>query len=307
MTRITVPEPLQKGDLLGVVAPAGRITNTDNFERGIAVLRDMGFETVFPRELWAGSGYLAGSDGDRVDELHRFAAEPEVKAIIAARGGYGCLRLLPSLDFSHLKRNHKMFVGFSDISILINLIADRCHCATFHGPTVTTLGSADSDSLERFYHCLAGSWYKALAPAELEVLRGGDSCTGRIFGGNLSTLLTLADTSYDIDWTDRIVFLEDINEPLYKVDRMLTQLALSGRLLSVRGLILGDFGGEHDGDQLLKLRYTEAVWSRVLELLDGTSIPVWGNFPVGHCQRNFTLPVGIEVMMDSGTGTLRFR
>jgi len=138
------------------------------------------------------------------------------------------------------------------------------------------------------------------------VLRGNEEARGRLIGGNLSTLLTLLGTSYEPVFDRRILFLEDVGEPLYRIDRMLTQLWLAGKLQQLSGIILGDFSYIQTADTNAKTRHHEAIWNRVLQLTGDTGIPVWGGFPVGHGPENMTLPHGAESVMDSSNGKLCF-
>ena len=301
-----LPPGLARGDVLGIVAPAGQVADRERFARGVAILSEMGFEPRFPRELWPGPGYLADSDHNRARELHEMFADTEVKAVMAARGGYGCLRLLEHVDHVVLEQHPKPLVGFSDITALLNHANRQASLLCFHGPVVTSLGDCTNEALERFYTCLTGNWRSSIAPKKLEVLRGEGQVTGTLAGGNLATLVSLLATPFDYDWRDSIVILEDIGEPLYRLDRLLTQLALSGRLGQASGIILGDFTFDSGQDFLDKVRYTEYVWRRVLELTAASGCPVWGNFPAGHCADNLTLPIGARAVMDSSQGRLHF-
>ncbi len=303
---LVIPPALKKGDVIGIVAPAGQIADRERFTKGIRILRDMGFEPKFPREMWPGAGYLADDDAARVAELHRMVADQEVRGLMAARGGYGCLRLLPSLDFSLLRDEPKIILGFSDISVLLNQLVARSGLLCFHGPVVTSLGGADGAALTRLVCCLKGEWRREIKPEGLEILRSGQA-DGHLLGGNLSSLVTLLGTPFACDWTGAILVLEDVNEPLYRVDRMLTQLALAGKLDGLKGLILGDFAPGAGREHGARLRHAEGIWQRALELTADSGIPVWGNFPAGHCPRNLTLPFGATAVMESGSGVLRLR
>lgn len=305
-TTLIAPPPLKRGDTIGIIAPAGQLADRSRFERGVALLADMGFETRFPRDMWPGTGYLADTDSNRVGELHKTFAAPDIQGVMAARGGYGCIRLLSKADFRIIRENPKMLLGFSDISVLLNLTVQQAGLITFHGPVVTTLCDCTPDALERLHACLTGNWRRTISPAGLEILRGDGQVEGKLVGGNLNTLLSMLGTPYDFSWQGCIVVLEDISEPLYRLDRMLTQLGLSGKITEPAGFILGDFTLDSNQGFLEKNRYTEYVWQRVLDLTAHTGIPVWGNFPAGHCPHNLTLPLGATAVMDCGQGELRF-
>ena len=301
------PAPLQRGDVIGVVAPAGQIPDTRDFETGLSILHEMGYEPRFPRDLWPGTGYLADSDSGRSQELQRLWNDDEVRAIMALRGGYGCLRLAPLLDFNLPAGKAKFLIGFSDITILHTLLFQQTGMISLHGPVLTTLGQCSLGSLERFFACLGGKWQKEItSPRNLEILRGGDEVNGRLIGGNLSSLVSLLGTPYCPDWPDTILFLEEVTEPLYRIDRMLMQLYLAGVFNKINGIILGDFMGNQVPDDLERYRFHEQIWRRILELTAPLALPVWGNFPAGHIPNNLTLPHGAMACMDSYRASLRF-
>ncbi|BHH83115.1 S66 peptidase family protein [Desulforhopalus sp. 52FAK] len=301
-----MPKPLRKGDTLGIIAPAGMLSDESLFYSGVHVLRELGFEVKFPRELWPGAGYLADCDDNRVDELHTLLCDSDVKAIVCMRGGYGCLRILDKIDLGLIAANPKFLVGFSDITVLLNYLYNKIGLVSLHGPTITTLSNASPDSLEKLQSSLLGEWTRTIHDKNIVQLQGTGTVTAPLIGGNLASLTTLLGTQYDLSWSNSIVFLEDINEPVYKVDRMLTQLAAAGKFEKVKGFILGDFSSQKDADSTGALRYKEQVWQRVLELAPNGHIPVWGNFPAGHCSRNITFPLGAEVTMNCSDCDLTF-
>jgi muramoyltetrapeptide carboxypeptidase len=303
---IIAPPPLKHGDTLGIVAPAGQIADRGRFDQGLRILADMGFQTRFPREMWPGTGYLADTDRNRVTELMKMFADSDIHGVIAARGGYGCLRLLEQMDFNAIRENPKPILGFSDISLLLNQTIQQAGVLCFHGPVVTSLCDCTRTALERLHSCLTGNWRRSIAPRNLEILRSGEPARGRLVGGNLNTLMTTLGTRFDFSWRDCILVLEDVNEPVYRLDRMLTQLGLCGKLMEPAGILLGDFTLNSSQQMLEKMRYTEYIWERVLALTAAAGIPVWGNFPTGHCPENLTLPFGARAVMDSANGELQF-
>lgn len=303
---IIAPPPLKHGDTIGIIAPGGQITDRERFDQGLRILADMGFQTRFPREMWPGTGYLADTDRNRVNELHKVFADSDIQGVMAARGGYGCLRLLEQADFNTIRKNPKLLVGFSDICLLLNQTVQQAGVLSFHGPVVTSLCDCTRNALERLYSCLTGNWRRAIAPRNLEILRSAEQARGRLIGGNLNTLMTTMGTIFDFSWRNCILVLEDVNEPVYKLDRMLTQLGLSGKLSEPAGIILGDFTLSSNQQMLEKIRYTEYIWERVLGLTATAGIPVWGNFPTGHCPENLTLPFGATAVMDCDSGELQF-
>ncbi|MCP4339268.1 MAG: LD-carboxypeptidase [Desulfobulbaceae bacterium] len=301
------PTPLKKGDTIGIIAPAGQLQDKTRFMRGIGILHEMGFQVKFPRDLWPGPAYLADSDDNRGHELNRLFRDEEIKGLVSMRGGYGCLRILDKIDISSVRGNPKILVGFSDITILQNYLYEQTGLVSFHGPVVTSLSMATDDTLAHFYSCLTRTKPPNIQPKQIEVLRSGPDISAPLLGGNLASLVSLLGTCYDFPWDNKIIFLEDINEPPYKIDRMLTQLKLAGKLDSVAGLILGDFSTSTGLNETEKLRYRESVWERVLQVSPNNSMPIWGNFPSGHCPCNLTFPLGAVAEMNRGKTSLIFR
>lgn len=301
-----LPKPLKKGDCIGIIAPAGQIQETALLEQGLIILKEMGFEVKLPRNLWPGKGYLADTDSNRVTELHKMWLDDEVSALLALRGGYGCLRLLPLLDYKELRQHPKPLIGFSDLTILQNVLHDTCGFISFHGPMLTTLPSCTPESLERFHASLTGKWDKELSSTSIEILRGGDLITGELKGGNLTSLISLFGTPFQPDFTNSILFLEDVGEPLYKLDRMFSQLSQSNILAQPSAIFLGDFAPSREMDTFESIRFHEEIWKRVLELTENTKTIVWGNFPIGHGPHNLTIPHGSLAKADSCQATLSF-
>ncbi len=307
MNSNSFPQTLRRGDCIGIIAPAGQVRDKEKLAKGISILKEMGFEVRLPRNLWPGSGYLADTDSNRAIEFHKMWADPEISALLALRGGFGCLRLLDFLDSVELKKTSKLLIGFSDITILHTALYQINQMITLHGPMLTTLSTTSRDSLEQFYACLTGKRYAPVSSPHVEILRGGSQVQGRLSGGNLSSLTSILSTPLDLDWKDTILFLEDVGEPLYRLDRMLTQLAHCGKLQQPAGIILGDFSTTREQDPLEKIRFHEEIWTRVLELTERAAMPVWGNFPVGHGADNLTLPHGADAVLDSSETLLSFR
>ena len=299
--RPILPPRLRRGDTIGLVCPAGPVREVARLQAGIRLIVDQGFAVKLSGPVEPREGYLADTDEQRAAHLHRLWADEEVRAILAVRGGYGCLRLAGLLDWELLARTPKWLIGFSDVTLLLNTLFHRCGLVSVHGPVATSLAKSDARSQASLFTLLTGTVEERIRPRGVEVLRGG---TGRgvLVGGNLTTLVHLLGTPWDHSWDGCILLLEDTNEPLYRLDRMLTQLALAGRFERLAGLILGDFDLAGT-DSLAGLRLREAVWARVLELV-GPGFPVWAEFPSGHRTANLALPMGMEAVMDEGV--LRF-
>ncbi|MCX5864239.1 MAG: LD-carboxypeptidase [Deltaproteobacteria bacterium] len=291
-----LPAPLKKGETIGIIAPAGPVRNEGDFRAGLKILTELGFKTRHRNDILRHNDYLAGTDQQRLAELHELWRDPEVKAILAVRGGYGCLRLLPDLDLALIREQPKILIGFSDLTVLLSTIQQKTGLITFHGPMLTTLARSDRDSQDAFFDLLTGRPRPESKIKGLEILKGGQA-SGRLLPGNLTSLVHLLGTPFEPDWRDTILVLEDIGEAPYRIDRLLTHLWAAGKLEQIAGLVLGDF--DQCGER-------EAIWQRVLDLLAHRTIPIWANFPCGHGSRNLILPVGAEVQLDSSAGRLVF-
>lgn len=298
------PPPLKKGDTIGLIAPAGPLQNKDGFVAGVKLLREAGFEVKFSPglELSTGGGYLAGTDRERVDEFHKFWADPEVKALVAVRGGYGSLRIAEALDMNLIRRQPKILVGFSDISVLLTTIFKKTGLVTFHGPVLTSLIKNDRESIQLFFETITGRFPSKIKTKGIEILKAGQA-KGRLVGGNLTSLVHLLASPHELSWDNAILFIEDVGEAPYRIDRMLTHLYQAKRLDNLAGLLLGSFRMDMEQNNSDENGY-DAIWNRVLELFSEKNIPVWGKFPVGHGLQNYTLPLGIEAEMDSSSGSL---
>jgi len=296
--QIILPGKLSPGDTIGIVAPSGVVRDTEAFEKGIKILQQLGFSVKFPRKLWPGNYFLADSDQNRIDEFHHIWFDEEVDAVMSARGGYGCLRIAGSIDFEALNSTPKLFIGFSDITLLHNCIQNRSGLATLHGPVVTSLHKLTKESLNQFRRRLVESVETWCYEGQVEKLRGDRDVYGITAGGNLSTIISTIGTPHQPDWDNKVVFLEDTSEHSYKVDKMLTQLHLCGLLNNAAALILGDFSNGLGLDRNSAMGHHEYIWNRTLELVPETTT-VWADFPMGHGEKNVAVPMGINVVLTS--------
>jgi muramoyltetrapeptide carboxypeptidase len=293
---------IQKGDTIGLVAPAGPIINKDNFTSGLRILEKNGFRVKYNPALLNARGYLAGSDEERAIEFNKLWSEPEIKALVAARGGYGCMRMLDLIDMTLIRKNPKILIGFSDLTVLLAAIYKKTRLVTYHGPVVTTLASINKQSQTSFFNILQGKVPALIKSPSIKILKKG-TAKGILLGGNLTTLAHMIGTPYEFAWDNAILFMEDIGETPYRLDRFLTHLDRANRLQKIQGLILGSFS---DDNRKKNRAMQRAVHKRVAELLQETDIPIWANFPVGHANQNLTLPFGAEVEMDSSNNMLKF-
>ncbi len=292
---ITTPAPLKKGDTIGIIAPAGNIHDVRKMENGIRILQKMGFKIKCSANFWPGKDYLADTDIKRAKEFLAMWYDPEVKALLAVRGGFGSLRLISVLEKYKLKdrKKAKHIIGFSDITALHYYFFGKYNISTLHGPVLTSLEDLSKASLKRFYLAMTDKTPAPVVHPHIKVLKAGKRKQGRLIGGNLSTVVSLLGTRFDLKSKNRMLFLEDINEPAYKIDRMMTQLSLGGKLNHISGLLLGDFTGDMDGDRKKKLE--KKIWGRVLEICENYSFPIVGRFPSGHCRDNYPLHFGRTV------------
>ena len=251
---------LPPGGMIGVIAPAGPAV--DRVDQGTAWLAERGYRSrVFPAcrvPAPVDAPYLAGDDATRLSDLHAAFADPEVDAILCLRGGYGSMRLLQHIDFDLLRAHPKPFVGYSDITALHLAINRYAGWVSFHGPMLTSdlAAGKQEPTASALFAMLEGRAGRGMAltqPADypLTTLHGG-SAAGRLTGGNLSMICATLDTPYEIETRDTILFIEDVSEAPYRIDRMLTQLHLAGKLKEVRGVLLGEFTdiGADSGEQL---------------------------------------------------------
>ena len=255
-------------------------------ECGCAYLRELGYqpiyrETIFDREL-----YFAGSVQRRLDELHEAFADPAVRGVLCARGGYGCNHLLPRLDFELIRRNPKVFIGLSDITTLLTAIYDRTGLVTFHGPMAAAQFSQRAVSLKSWHCAMTGRVPYAL---RAEALVGGEA-EGVLYGGCLSLLVQSMGTPWEIRTEGTILFLEDVNEPAYRIDRMLMHLKLAGKLDQVRGIVFGD--------SLVKADDPIAAATVVRSVIGDLGVPVAMGLQSGHIYPSSTLPIGVRARLD---------
>lgn len=319
-----LPPPVRPGDVIGVAALSGRIDG-ERLERGVAALEDLGYRVRRAANLDCRCGMFAGTDAQRLDGFHDLAADPEVAAIVFARGGHGLLRLLPDLDWDLLARRPRAYVGYSDLTPFLLQVVQRLGLVAFHGPMVAAdfARGLAADEVSSFRRALAGDWPQELALSWVSSREsGGEVREGPLLGGCLSLLVALLGTPYEVDLRRAILFLEDLNEPPYRFDRMLTHLRLSGNLTDLNAVIAGHLVG--DGQRIAKGRehadvepngavapeaHPDAV--RLRELLGNLASRydwpwAWG-LSAGHARPNQTLPLGMWARLDPATTTLWLR
>lgn len=281
------PTALGFGDTIGIAAPSGAF-DEERFQKGLAVIEAMGFCVCIPDGTYAAQRYLAGTDEHRAAMFNSLFADTHVKAVVCARGGFGALRMAPLLDMALIGRNPKIFVGFSDISVLLSALGEKAGLVTFHGPVVTSLANADDATVASLAAALT-----AVDPLHLDLPDGltlvPGVAQGPVRGGNLAALCQMIGTPWQPKFDGCLLFLEETNEPAYRIDRMLTQMRLAGCLKGVAGVALGGFDRCGPVDLIF-----EIVQEHVAE-----GVPILAGFPVGHGRANQTLPMGIWATLDA--------
>ena len=305
------PRRLQPGDTIALINPSGAIYEREPYVVATESLQAMGFKVREAPNLRARYGHFAGTDAQRASDVNAMFADPSVHGILAMTGGSGGNRILPLLDYAAIRRAPKFLGGFSDITALINAVHAKTGLVTFHCPVASSEWNAFSvehwrgtvvdaramllsNPLDKDEHIVAKT-------GRITTLRGG-SARGPLLGGNLAVLTSMAGSPYWPAFDGAILFLEDINEYIYRVDRMLSTLMLSGVLQRVAGVVLGAFTKCEPGDGYGTLTLDE-VFDDYFKPLN---VPVYSGAQFGHVKRKFTLPVGLEVEMDANAGTVRY-
>ena len=290
------PPRLLRGDLVGVISPAGPVNETE-LEQGLGMLEEAGLFVRLGPHVYARTGYTAGDDSVRLGDLNAMLEDKEIKAIICARGGYGSLRLLDKIRYDLLIDSPKIIVGYSDITALLMAVHAKTNMVTFHGSMVRTLALSEKGNWQSLLRLLTADGAVSMDISRSSILVPGRAA-GPLMGGNLSMLCHLLGTDFLPSLKGCILFVEDINEPLYRLDRMLTHLSLAHVLDGISGLIAGQFEGCADNfeiNQLLKDAASEI------------GIPVVAGFPTGHGEENIALPIGMWAELDTGAMTLTIK
>lgn len=291
---------LGTGARVALVAPAGPLAD-GAVDRALSRVADLGWEPVPGKYVRGRRGFLAGTDAERLHDLNAALTAPDIDGIWCLRGGYGTMRILDRIEWSALSRRPRPLIGFSDNTAL-HLAANRAGIVSFHGPhpAAETLTEFSAEVLKRMVS-------DPSAAGPLPFPAGGSARTvvpgvaeGRLLGGNLSILAALCGTPYSPDAAGAIVFIEEVGEPGYRVDRLLSQLRMAGALTGVAGIAVGAFTENPDDGTPGLPSVTEILIDR----LDGLGVPIASGFPFGHVDDNWTLPVGARARLDATAGTL---
>jgi muramoyltetrapeptide carboxypeptidase len=287
------PPPVEPGETIALGAPASCVARPA-WESGIRILEDWGFRVKCGPEVFQARAWGGPTDRRLAQRFQELWLDPEVKAVLGVRGGYGSLKLLPHLDPALLRASPKRLVGFSDLTNLLWDLHHRLGLVTFHGPTVAQLPDLTPAARQSLFDWLTAPGPRATVFRDLTVLLPG-AASGPLAGGNLTTLCHLVGTPFAPQLEGYLLFLEDHNEALYRLDRMLHHLLLAGVLAGVKGVVLGAFTGCGSAEGLRE------VFAAALEPL---KVPVLAGLPVGHQPDNHTLPLGAVARLDSGQASL---
>jgi muramoyltetrapeptide carboxypeptidase len=302
------PPRLVPGSRIALIAPAGPLLERDDLTRAEALCRALGYEPVLGKNAYHQYGYLAGTDDERLSDLNQALQDPALGAVWCIRGGYGVTRLLERVDFGAVAHRPKPIIGFSDISALLNAVTRAAGVVTFHGPVARA--SMPAFSREHFERVLTSAEAPGrlgrlpqpadvLTPREHRIvtLRGG-TAEGPLAGGNLTLLQCLIGTPWFPDLTGAILFLEDVGEHLYRVDRALAHLRTIGALQRLAGIVVGRF------TELIRAGRDGALgFDQILTSYFGPlAIPVAYGFPIGHIDAQWTLPLGVRARLDADAG-----
>ncbi len=306
------PKSLQPNDMIGVIAPGTAVSDPDDIRQAQEAIEYFGLKMKLGEYVLKGNGYKSRTVEERLIDLHNMFKNPEIKAVITIRGGYGSPQLLDGIDYKLIKDNPKIFLGYSDITAMLIAISKLSNLVTFHGPVL----------LSAFSNYTISNFKKALFQKEpigittnskdmntfrevfpIRTVKGGKA-SGQLVGGNLSMICNTLGTPYEIDTKNKLLFIEDVGEQPYRIDRMLTQLRLAGKLQSAKGIIVGYCKG-CDYDVLQPSRIWDYSLGEIVDnLLGNIGIPVIYGLTIGHTSNQLTLPIGVNAELDADAKTL---
>jgi len=285
---IKIPPYLKKGDTIGITCPAGYMA-AEKADTCISTLQSWGFEVMVGKTLGSRSkNYFSGTDEQRRDEMQAMLDDENIKAVLCGRGGYGVGRIIDQLDFTAFKKKPKWIIGFSDVTVLHSHLFKKVRVASLHAPMAAAFNDGENEYIRSFQNAIKGK--KAKYSCKPHPFNKNGIATGLLVGGNLSLLAHLTGTPSDINTKDKILFIEDIGEQIYNVDRMMYQLKRSGKLDNLAGLVIGGFTDMEDTER----PFGKKVYQVIKEITAGYTYPVCYNFPVSHNKENYALKIGVE-------------
>lgn len=296
------PKALQLGDTVAISSPAGAVWNEAQIEIFTNILKGLGFNVIHGKTLKEKFGYFAGTDDLRANELNELFANKNVKGIFCMKGGWGCARLLDKLDYSMIEKNPKVLIGFSDITTLLIAITAKTGLITFHGPVGNSGWNDFTKSVFTNVVMKPAPFNFPENPINEDkyVTINSGKARGELVGGNLTVLSALMGSNYLPDWKNKILFLEEAKEEPYSIDRMLTQLKLSGVLNSISGFVFGKCAKCLTEEPLKAFTFHEVILQHIKPL----GIPAFYGAMIGHIENKLTVPLGIKATMDAEKGTI---
>lgn len=306
---------LRPGDTIGLISPSTPVFDPDLLQKAERTIRYFGWKVKWGRSVGKKAGYFGSTVGDRVTDLHEMFADPAVDAIFAIRGGYGSSQMLDQIDYELIRRNPKIFAGYSDITAMHLAIHQKTRLVTFHAPV--PLSAFTRYTQRSFLRAItephpAGVETNPAEPNELRpehtlrTVRPGRA-TGPLVGGNLTLISTLMGTPYEIDTRGAILFIEDVGEEPYRIDRMLTQLRLAGKLDQAAGIIFGECSSCSPSEFRPFVAAGFSLGEVVDAILGPLKIPVLAGLTIGHTPDQMTLPMGIRATLDAKAGTIELK
>jgi len=300
---------LKSGDKLAIVSPGSYISE-EELQNSIKNLNELGFETTYSENILLQSGYFAGADKDRAEDLMEKFADKSVKGIVCARGGYGCARILPMLDYDIIRSNPKVLIGYSDITALLYGIYKKSGLISFHGPVGTS--TFNDYSTNNFKKVLINpertSLFQNSTSGDDENVYGVTTIAkgkgkGRLVGGNLSIMISLIGTEFDVDYSNKLIFIEEVGEEPYRIDRMITQMIQAGKFNNAAGVMMGIFRKcevKKESDLTAK---SFTLMEVLKDRLSSLKIPVVYGMSFGHVNDKFTIPFGALAELDADKQT----
>ncbi|MCF7825764.1 MAG: LD-carboxypeptidase [Candidatus Marinimicrobia bacterium] len=304
------PPRLKPGDTVGLINPAGASFHPDDVNIAEETFAALGLKMKAGTHLLDRYGYLAGTDDDRAADVNSMYADPSVNALISLRGGWGCNRILKLLDYKTIEKNPKIIMGYSDITSLLLALNAKTGLVTFHGPVgISTWNKYSTDYVRRLL--FEGQSFTMENPTDkgdnltqvknrVLTIRGGQA-QGRLLGGNLSVLTAMVGSDYLPDFKNNILFVEEVDEAPYRVDRMLTQLKLAGILDEISGFVFGKCSNCDAGESYSSFTLEEVLDDHIKPL----GIPAWFGSMIGHIEDKFTIPLGVNAEINAEKGSIK--
>ena len=296
---IKQPPYLKKGDKIALVCPAKKLPKP--IDHAIEILKSWGLEVIIGDSVYASHHQFAGNDKLRTNDIQRFLDDPSIKAIISGRGGYGTIRIIDDLDFTEFDKNPKWFVGFSDITVILSHLIAQCNMQCLHAQMPYTFDESTKEALISLQKALFGQ--KQTYAYESTFNNRAGEADGILIGGNLTLLAMVQGSASEMDFKDKILFLEDVGEHEYSIDRMLRMLKRAGKLSHLKGLIIGAFNEIEEE----KISFGQTADQVICEIVQEYDYPVCFNFPTGHIENNLCMTLGAEINLKVETNNVQFK